>query len=106
MATHYSVLDCRIPGMGEPGGLPSMGSQSRTQLKRLSTSSITSPAIVTATFLLILDSGPLVLFSYAVKDPHYKVEEKQCWMETTLSFQCFTLDIVQSLSHVQLFATP
>ena len=25
--------------MGEPGGLPSMGSQSRTQLKRLSSSS-------------------------------------------------------------------
>ena len=26
MATHYSVLAWRIPGMGEPGGLPSMGS--------------------------------------------------------------------------------
>ena len=26
MATHSSVLDWRIPGMGEPGGLPSMGS--------------------------------------------------------------------------------
>ena len=25
MATHYSVLSWRIPGMGEPGGLPSMG---------------------------------------------------------------------------------
>ena len=25
MATHSSVLACRIPGMGEPGGLPSMG---------------------------------------------------------------------------------
>ena len=25
MATHSSVLDWRIPGMGEPGGLPSMG---------------------------------------------------------------------------------
>ena len=24
MATHSSVLACRIPGMGEPGGLPSM----------------------------------------------------------------------------------
>ena len=33
MATHSSVLTCRIPGTGEPGGLPSMGSQSRTQLK-------------------------------------------------------------------------
>ena len=26
MATHSSVLGWRIPGMGEPGGLPSMGS--------------------------------------------------------------------------------
>ena len=26
MATHSSVLACRIPGMEEPGGLPSMGS--------------------------------------------------------------------------------
>ena len=39
MATHSSVLAWRIPGMGEPGGLPSMGSQSRTRLKRLSSSS-------------------------------------------------------------------
>ena len=34
MATHSSVLAWRIPGTGEPGGLPSMGvAQSRTQLK-------------------------------------------------------------------------
>ena len=26
MATHFSVLAWRIPGMGEPGGLPSVGS--------------------------------------------------------------------------------
>ena len=26
MAVHSSVLACRIPGMGEPGGLPSMWS--------------------------------------------------------------------------------
>ena len=26
MATHSSFLACRIPGMGEPGELPSMGS--------------------------------------------------------------------------------
>ena len=35
MATHSSVLAWRIPGTGEPGGLLS---QSRTQLKRLSSS--------------------------------------------------------------------
>ena len=27
MATHSSVLAWRIPGMGKPGGLPSMGSR-------------------------------------------------------------------------------
>ena len=32
MATHSSVLAWRIPGTGEPGGLPSMGShKSRTR---------------------------------------------------------------------------
>ena len=40
MATHSSVLAWRIPGTGEPGGLPSMGSHSRTQLKWLSSSSM------------------------------------------------------------------
>ena len=39
IATHSSVLAWRIPGTGEPGGLPSIGSQSRTRLKRLSSSS-------------------------------------------------------------------
>ena len=33
MATHSSVLAWRIPGMEEPGGLQSMGSQSQTRLK-------------------------------------------------------------------------
>ena len=39
MATHSSVRAWRSPGTGEPGGLPSVGSQSRTRLKRLSSSS-------------------------------------------------------------------
>ena len=38
MATHSSVLAWRIPGTAEPGGLPSMGLQSWTRLKRLSSS--------------------------------------------------------------------
>ena len=38
MATHSIVLAWRIPGTGEPGGLPSMGSH-RVGLKRLSSSS-------------------------------------------------------------------
>ena len=39
MAAHSSVLAWRIPGTGEPVGLPSMGSQSQTRLKQLSSSS-------------------------------------------------------------------
>ena len=37
MATHPCILDWRIPWTEEPGGLQSIGSQSLTQLKRLST---------------------------------------------------------------------
>ena len=36
MAAHSSILVRRIPWTEEPGGLQSMGSQSQTQLKRLS----------------------------------------------------------------------
>ena len=39
MATHSSILTWRIPWAEEPGGLQSMGSQSQTRLKRLSSSS-------------------------------------------------------------------
>ena len=39
MAPHSSTLAWRIPGTGEPGALPSMGSQSRTRLKWLSSCS-------------------------------------------------------------------
>ena len=38
MATHSSVLAWRISGMGEPGGLPSMGSHRVGRLKSLSSS--------------------------------------------------------------------
>ena len=37
MATHSSILAWRIPGTEEPGGLQSIGSQSQTQPKCLST---------------------------------------------------------------------
>ena len=39
MATRSSVLAWKIPGTGEPGGLPSLGSHSRTRLMQLSRSS-------------------------------------------------------------------
>ena len=46
MATHSSVLVWRIPGMAEPGGLLSVGSQSQTRLKRLSSSSSSSSNLI------------------------------------------------------------
>ena len=39
MAPYSSTLAWKIPWTEEPGGLPSMGSQSRARLKRLSSSS-------------------------------------------------------------------
>ena len=36
MATHSSVLAWRIPGTGEPGGLPSMGHTELDMTERLS----------------------------------------------------------------------
>ena len=38
MATHSSVLAWRISGKGKSDGLPSVGLQSRTRLKQLSSS--------------------------------------------------------------------
>ena len=43
MATHSSTLAWKSPWMEEPGGLPSLGSHSRTRLKRLSSSSSQKP---------------------------------------------------------------
>ena len=43
MATHSGVLAWRVPGTGEPGGLPSMGSQRVGWLKQLSSSSSRQP---------------------------------------------------------------
>ena len=42
MTTHSSVLAWRIPGKGEPGGLPFMGSHRVGHDKRLSSSSSSS----------------------------------------------------------------
>ena len=42
LAIHFRILAWRVPGTEEPGGLPSMESQSQTQLKQLSSSSSSS----------------------------------------------------------------
>ena len=47
MATHSSVLAWRIPGAGEPDGLPYGVAQSRTRLKQLSNSSSSSSDLLT-----------------------------------------------------------
>ena len=52
MATHSSVLAWRIPGMAEPGGLPSMGLQSQTRLNRLSSSSNTGYSCFLERFIM------------------------------------------------------
>ena len=43
MATHPSILAWRLPGTEEPVGLPSVGSQSWTQLKQLGSSGSSRP---------------------------------------------------------------
>ena len=50
MATHSSVLAWRIPWTGESCGLPSMGSQSRTRLKQLSSSNNSKASLVAQRF--------------------------------------------------------
>ena len=55
MSTRSSILAWRIPETGEPGGLLSMGSQSRTRLKRLSSSS--SSLCCCTGFSLVVEGG-------------------------------------------------
>ena len=49
MATHCSVLPWRIPGTGEPGGLPSLGSHrvghDRSDLAAVAAAAILSPLL-------------------------------------------------------------
>ena len=63
MATYSSVLAWRIPGTAEPGGLLSMGSQSWTRLRQLSSSSsnIYSPGCATSMSHIISEVGPTLL---------------------------------------------
>ena len=58
MATHSSVLAWRIPGTEEPGGLPYMGLQSRTWLKRLSSSSSSKEGLYPVNSNCLLLSPP------------------------------------------------
>ena len=68
MATHSSVLAWRIPGTGEPGGLPSMGSH-RVRLKRRSSSSslvMRGNCQVTGSRAILLASVSTLLFPFII----------------------------------------
>ena len=67
MATHSSVLAWRIPGTGEPGGLPSMGSHRVGH----SWSDLAAAAAVEASFLgsQMLLLCPSMVFPLSAKSP-------------------------------------
>ena len=72
MATHSSVLAWRISGTEEPGGLPSMVSQSRTQLKRLSSSILIFNSWITTGFQNIM-----LTVKEGERNPTYKIVKEQ-----------------------------
>ena len=105
MATHSSVLAWRIPGTGEPGGLPSMGSHSQTRLKWLSSSSSSKHRLCynATTF-------PTLPVPFSVSDHLYLcmqvhtyggVSTKQFWV---LLHVCFSVFLMISHSYVSLYA--
>ena len=108
MATHSSVLAWRIPGTGEPGGLLSMGSQSRTRLKRLSSS---SSRISSVQFSSVAQSCPTLCDPIDGSPPGSPVPgilqaRILEWVAISFSNAWKWKVKVKSLSHVQLFATP
>ena len=70
MATHSSVLAWRIPGTGEPGGLPSVGSH-RVGHDR----SNLAAAVAAALYLLCISYGSLIFL------------EQQSWIMCLKSYQ-------------------
>ena len=64
MAIHSSVLAWRLSGMGEPWGLPSMGSQSQTRLKRLSSSSSSQRILPDGFYYSYLDLKEILIGDY------------------------------------------
>ena len=61
MATHSSILAWRIAGTAEPGGLPSLGSHSRTWLKRRSSNMIINTFEFTLTHTLTWQCNTIVI---------------------------------------------
>ena len=78
MATHSSVLAWRIPGTGEPGGLPSMGShrvghdcseQQQQQLVFDSSGLISAKTLVSVSFIFFNNLG----IKFPIKDENFPV---------------------------------
>ena len=66
VATHSSVLAWRIPRTEKPGGLQSMGSQSRTWLKQLSSSSSSICNVKSHHLIVLLLPVCVCLLSHSV----------------------------------------
>ena len=114
MATHSSVLAWRIPGVGEPGGLTSMGSHR----VRHDWSDLAAAAAVHNPDFLIIHK----MIFMALKK--FKIDQASCTSLTTiplffkhsafflqgggegLLWHSVQFSSVQSLSRVRLFATP
>ena len=109
MATHSSVLAWRIPGTGDPGGLPSVGvTQSWTGLKWLSSSSSSSrQTIYSLNGILHSNRKQQTIDTYSDGSQGYQVEWKKpisegytlynsiCW----LFFLLFFSFLLPSLFH-------
>ena len=103
MATHSSVLPWRIPGMAEPGGLPSMGSHRVGHDSSIFKYIIASVTITRYKGFLVMNSATnQQLFNVILHSNITKLfSERSEVIQLYLPF-CS----VQSLSCVQLFATP
>ena len=80
MATHSSILAWRIPGTGEPAGLPSTGvTQSQTRLKRLSSSSsslLLFPFPQFFTIYIYFFSNPIFLICHRLSYPFLNIKNR------------------------------
>ena len=97
MGTNSSVLAWRIPGTEEAGGLPSMGvAQSRTQLKRLSSSPATPSSPNT--------EAPLFIFVFSTCGTTYdtyKELSQTKYKSTARALATFCLPSVVSCAELQ-----
>ena len=107
MATHSSVLAWRIPGTGEPGGLPSVGSHRvRPQLKWLSSSSsIANRQNYPVALELIMKGNGRIFFLWRIENNNRFTSESKsvnelhlkwshhlaCWLNSCKAFSRHSL---------------